>query len=166
MYNDGSSVSKLTVPTTAGSYLLNMTSNGLSFSTPTAKFSKTFNYSWTGSGHSVITEGLTSNDTDLTGDIMLSSSIKYMITLDLVLKCGNYEQALVGFTNTPTLTSDVQTTVVLKGLLDSPVPSLHVSGSSIIASSKDGPLRLIIVCTSETTISHTYSHFQVTIVEL
>ena len=167
VYNDGSNVSKLTLPTTSGSYLLNVSSNGgVTLSPPTAKLSKTFNYSWGGSGHSVVNEGLTSSDTDLTGDIMLSSNSKYLLTLDLVLKCGNYEQAFVGFTNTPTLTIDLQGSTVLKGLLDNPVPSLHVSGSSIISSSKDGALRINIVRTGDTTISHTYSHFQVTVVEL
>ena len=97
---------------------------------------------------------------------MLTSNSKYLLTVDLNIKCGNYEQAFVGFTNTPTLTIDIQGSTVLKGLLDNPVPSLHMSGSSIITSSKAVPLRLNIVRTGDTTISHTYSHFQVTIVEL
>ena len=166
MYNDGSSVSKLTVPTIAGSYVLNVSSNGLSFTTPPAKLSKTFTYTWTGSSHSVVSEYLGSDNSNLTEELMLSSNSKYLVTIDLNLKCGNYEQAFVGFTSTPTLIITTVQSTLLKTTLDSPMPSMNVSGTSLVTPTKDGALMLVVARSGDTTISHTYSHFQVTIVEL
>ena len=166
VYNDGSSVSKLTVPTTAGSYVLNVSSNGLSFTTPPAKLSKTFTYTWPDSGHSVVSEYLGSDNSNLTEELMLSSNIKYLVTIDLNLKCGDYEQAFVGFTSTPTLVITTVQSTLLKATLDSPLPSMNVSGTSLVTPTKDGALTLVVTRSGDTTISHTYSHFQVTIVEL
>ena len=166
VYNDGSSVSKLTVPTTAGSYVLNVSSSGVSFSTPPAKFSKTFTYSWSGSGHSVVSETLGSDNSNLTEDLTLSSNSKYLVTIDLSLKCGNYEQALVGFTDTPTLVITTFRATLLKTTLDNPTPTMNVSGTSIFSPLKDGGLQLVVSRSGDTTISHLYSNFQVTIVEL
>ena len=166
VYNDGSSVSKLTLPTTNGSYVLNVSSSGVSFTTPPAKLSKTFNYTWTGSGHSVVSEYLDSNNSNMGDEIMLSSNSKYLVTIDLNLNCGNYEQAFVGFTNTPTLVITTVQSTLLKATLDSPLPSMNVSGTSIVTPTKDGALTLVVTRSGDTTISHTYSNFQVTIVEL
>ena len=166
VYNDGSSVSKLTVPTTAGSYVLNVSSNGVSFSTPPTKFSKTFTYSWSGSGHSVVSETLGSDNSNLTEDLTLSSNSKYLVTIDLSLKCGNYEQAFVGFTDTPTLVITTFRATLLKTTLDNPTPTMNVSGTSIFSPLKDGGLQLVVTRGGDTTISHLYSNFQVTIVEL
>ena len=166
VYNDGSSVSKLTLPTTNGSYVLNVSSSGVSFTTPPAKLSKTFNYTWTGSGHSVVSEYLDSNNSNMGDEIMLSSNSKYLVTIDLNLNCGNYEQAFVGFTSTPTLVITTVQSTLLKATLDSPLPSMNVSGTSLVTPSKDGALTLVVTRSGDTTISHTYSNFQVTIVEL
>ena len=164
--NYGSSVSKLTVPTTAGSYLLNVTSSGISFEPQPAKFSKTFTYSWSGSGHTVVSEILGSDNSNLTEGLMLSSNSKYLVTIDLSLKCGNYEQAFVGFTNTPTLVITTSQATLLKTTLDNPTPTMNVSGTSIFSPLKDGGLQLVVTRGGDTTISHLYSNFQVTIVEL
>ena len=166
VYNDGSSVSKLTLPTTNGSYVLNVSSSGVSFTTPPAKLSKTFNYTWTGSGHSVVSEYLDSNNSNMGDEIMLSSNSKYLVTIDLNLNCGNYEQAFVGFTSTPTLVITTVQSTLLKATLDSPVPSMNVSGTSLVSPTKDGALSLVVTRSGDTTISHLYSNFQVTIVEL
>ena len=166
VYNDGSSVSKLTIPSTAGSYVLNVSSNGVSFSTPPAKLSKTFKYEWSGSGHSVVSEYLGSSNANVTEEIMLSSNSKYLITIDLSLNCGNYEQAFVGFSNTPTLVITTVQATLQKATLDNPMPSMNVSGTSIVTPTKDGALSLVVTRSGDTTISHTYSNFQVTIVEL
>ena len=166
VYNDGSSVSKLTVPTTAGSYVLNVSSNGVSFTSPPTKLTKTFAYTWSGSGHSVVSEILGSNNANVTEEITLSSTSKYLVTIDLNLKCGNYEQAFVGFTSTPTLSIAMHNLVVLNATLDSPMPSMCVSGTSLITPFKSGALAINITHSGDTTISHTYSYFQVTILEL
>ena len=164
--NDKTGVSKLTIPSNPGTYLLNVSSSGVSFSTAPAKLSKTFTYTWTGSGHSVVSEYLGSDNSNLTEEIMLSSNSKYLVTIDLSLNCGNYEQAFVGFTNTPTLVITTVQSTLVKATLDNPMPSMNVSGTSIVTPTKDGALTLVVTRSGDTTISHTYSHFQVTIVEL
>ena len=166
VYNDGSNVSKLTLPTTTGSYLLNVTSSGVSFSTSPTKFSKTFTYSWSGSGHTVISETLGSSNTNLSEQLTLSSNSKYMVTIDLSLKCGDYEAALAGFKSPPTLTITTTRATLLKTTLDNPVPTVNVSGTGIFSPIQDGGLDLVVSRSGDTTISHLYSYFQVTIVEL
>ena len=164
--NDKTGVSKLTIPSNPGTYLLNVTSSGVSFSTPPAKLSKTFTYTWSGSGHSVVSEYLGSDNSNLTEGLMLSSNSKYLVTIDLSLKCGDYEQAFVGFTDTPTLVITTVQSTLLKATLDSPVPFMNVSGTSLVSPTKDGALSLVVTRSGDTTISHLYSNFQVTIVEL
>ena len=83
VYNNGSSVSKLTLPTTTGSYLLNVTSSGVSFTTQPTKLASTTIFQWDGSGHTVVTETIPSS-------ITLSSNSKYLFTFDIGLKCTNY----------------------------------------------------------------------------
>ena len=164
--NDRAGVGKLTIPSNPGTYLLNVSSSGVSFSASPTKFSKTFTYSWPGSGHSVISETLGSANSNLTEDLTLSSNSKYLVTIDLSLKCGNYEQALVGFTSTPTLAITTTRATLLKTTLDNPTPTMNVSGTSIFSPIKDGGLELVVSRSGDTTISHLYSYFQVTIVEI
>ena len=164
--NDKTGVSKLTIPSNPGTYLLNVSSSGVSFSTSPVKFSKTFTYSWSGSGHSVVSETLGSANSNLTADLTLSSNSKYLVTIDLSLKCGNYEEALVGFKSTPTLAITTTRATLLKTTLDNPTPTMNVSGTSIFSPIKDGGLELVVSRSGDTTISHLYSNFQVTIVEI
>ena len=164
--NDKTGVSKLTIPSNPGTYLLNVSSSGVSFSSSPTKFSKTFTYSWSGSGHTVVSETLGSANSNLTEDLTLSSNSKYLVTIDLSLKCGNYEEALVGFKSTPTLVITTTRATLLKTTLDNPTPTMNVSGTSIFSPIKDGGLQLVVSRSGDTTISHLYSNFQVTIVEL
>ena len=164
--NDGAGVSKLTIPSNSGTYLLNVSSSGVSFSSSPTKFSKTFTYSWSGSGHTVVSETLGSGNSNLTEDLTLSSNSKYLVTIDLSLKCGNYEEALVGFKSTPTLVITTTRATLLKTTLDNPTPTMNVSGTSIFSPIKDGGLELVVSRSGDTTISHLYSNFQVTIVEI
>ena len=164
--NDGAGVSKLTIPSNPGTYLLNVSSSGVSFSSSPTKFSKTFTYSWSGSGHTVVSETLGSANSNLTADLTLSSNSKYLVTIDLSLKCGNYEEALVGFKSTPTLVITTTRATLIKTTLDNPTPTMNVSGTSIFSPIKDGGLELVVSRSGDTTISHLYSNFQVTIVEL
>ena len=164
--NDKTGVGKLTIPSTPGSYLLNVSSSGVSFSASPTKFSKTFTYSWSGSGHTVVSETLGSANTNLTEQLTLSSNSKYLVTVDLSLKCGNYEQALVGFKSPPTLAITTIRATLLKTTLDNPTPTVNVSGSSIFSPLRDGGLDLVVSRGGDTTISHLYSNFQVTIVEI
>ena len=157
---------KLTLPSTPGSYLLNVTSSGRSFAESPTKFCKTFTYSWSGSGHSVVSESLSSSSTNLIEPLTLSSNSKYMVTIDLSLKCPNYEAALAGFKSTPTLTITTIRATLLKTALDNPVPTMNVSGTSIFSPLQDGGLNLVVSRSGDTTISHLYSNFQVTIVEI
>ena len=164
--NNRVGVSKLTIPSNSGTYLLNVSSSGVSFSSSPTKFSKTFTYSWSGSGHTVVSETLGSANSNLTEQLTLSSNSKYLVTVDLSLKCGNYEQALVGFTDTPTLAITTDRATLLKTTLDNPTPTMNVSGTSIFSPLKDGALSLVVSRSGDTTISHLYSNFQVTIGEL
>ena len=167
VYNDGSSVSKLDVPTTNGSYLLNVSSNGgVTLSPPPTKLATTFNYEWTGSGHSVVAETLTSTNTNLSSSITLSSNSKYLFTFDIGLKCTNYEQAFIGFTDDPYVTIGVKPTIGLRLYLNAASSTLHASGSCIVSPATTGALSISVARGGDTTISHIYSHFQVTIVEL
>ena len=166
VYNNGTTVSKLDVPTTNGSYLLNVSSNGVSFTTPPTKLATTFNYEWTGSGHSVVTESLTSTNTNLSSSITLSSNSKYLFTFDIGLKCTNYEQAFIGFTDDPFVTIGVKPTIALRMYLNATSSTLHASGSCVGSPTTTGELAISVARGGDTTISHIYTHFQVTIVEL
>ena len=164
--NDKTGVGKLIIPSTPGTYLLNVSSSGVSFSPSPTKFSKTFTYSWSGSGHTVISETLGSTNTNLSEQLTLSSNSKYLVTVDLSLKCGNYEAALEGFKSPPTLAITTIRATLIKTTLDNPVPTVNVSGSAIFSPLRDGGLDLVVSRSGDTTISHLYSNFQVTIVEL
>ena len=118
----------MTLPTTAGSYLLNVTSDGVSFATQPTKLATTFNYEWTGSGHTVLTDSLSSQNTNLSTSITLSSSSKYLFTFDIGLKCTKYEQAIIGFTNEPFLMIDVRPLSALRMYLNAATSSLQASG--------------------------------------
>ena len=166
VYNNATTVSKLDVPTTNGSYLLNVSSNGVSFTTPPTKLATTFNYTWTGSGHSVVTESLTSTNTNLSSSITLSSNSKYLFTFDIGLKCTNYEQAFIGFTDDPYVTIGIKPTIALRMYLNATSSTLHASGSCVGSPTTTGELAISVARGGDTTISHIYTHFQVTIVEL
>ena len=167
VYNDASGVSKLTIPSTSGSYLLNVSSNGgLSLSTPPTKLVTTFNYEWGGSGHTVVTESLSSQNTNLSSSITLSSNSKYLLTIDIGLKCTNYEEVFIGFTDDPYLTIGVKPDIALKMFLNAASATMHASGSCIISPTTTGAMTISVARGGDTTISHTYSHFQVTVVEL
>ena len=164
--NDKTGVGKLTIPSNPGTYLLNVSSSGVSFSSSPTKFSKTFTYSWSGSGHTVISETLGSANTNLSEQLTLSSNSKYLVTVDLSLKCANYEAALEGFKSPPTLAITTIRATLIKTTLDNPTPTMNVSGTSIFSPLKDGGLQLVVSRSGDTTISHLYSNFQVTIVEI
>ena len=152
VYNDGSSVSKLTLPTDDGKYLLNVSRNGVSITTQPTKLAIAATFQWDGSGHSVITETIPSS-------ITLSSSSKYFLTFHIGLKCTNYEQALIGFTDDPFLTIGVKPTIGLKVYLNAATSSLHTSGSCIGSPATTGAISISVTRDGDTTITHIYTHF-------
>ena len=167
VYNDGSSVSKLDIPTDSGKYMLKVSDNALAFSLPDTKLNKTFDYSWTGSGHSVVSETLTSTDnTNLSEEITLSSDRQYLITIDVVLTCTNYEQALVGFTTTPNLSIGIRPNNIIVIPLNNPLPTIIASSSSVITPTTSGSLAFEVIRSGDTSIAHLYTRLHVTVVEL
>ena len=157
--NDGAGVSKLTIPSNSGSYLLNVTSSGISFEPQPTKLSTTYTFNWGGSGHSVVNEALSTS-------ITLSSSSKYLFTFDIGLKCTNYEQALIGFENEPLLLIGVRPMSALRMNLGAATSTLFASGTCVGSPATSGQMSISVTRDGDNTISHTYSHFQVTVVEL
>ena len=159
VYNNGTTLSKLDVPTTNGSYLLNVTSSGISFEPQPTKLSTTYTFNWGGSGHSVVNEALSTS-------ITLSSSSKYLFTFDIGLKCTNYEQALIGFENEPILLIGVRPMSALRMNLGAATSTLFASGTCVGSPATSGQMSISVTRDGDDTISHIYSHFQVTVVEL
>ena len=157
--NYGTGVSKLTIPSNSGTYLLNVTSSGISFEPQPTKLSTTYTFNWGGSGHSVVNEALSTS-------ITLSSSSKYLFTFDIGLKCTNYEQALIGFENEPLLLIGFRPLSALRMSLDATTSSLYASGSCIGSPATSGAMSISVTQNGDTSISHIYTHFQVSIVEL
>ena len=157
--NYGASVSKLTIPSNSGSYLLNVTSSGISFEPQPTKLSTTYTFNWGGSGHSVVNEALSTS-------ITLSSSSKYLFTFDIGLKCTNYEQALIGFENEPLLLIGVRPMSAMRMNLGAATSTLFASGTCVGSPATSGQMSITVTRDGDDTISHIYSHFQVTVVEL
>ena len=157
--NYGTGVSKLTIPSNSGTYLLNVTSSGISFEPQPTKLSTTYTFNWGGSGHSVVNEALSTS-------ITLSSSSKYLFTFDIGLKCTNYEQALIGFENEPLLLIGVRPMSALRMNLGAATSTLFASGTCVGSPATSGQMSISVTRDGDDTISHIYSHFQVTVVEL
>ena len=131
-----------------------------------AKLSKTFEYtSWT-SGHQVVSEALTSEGSDLSAPIKLEPNKTYMITIDAVLRCDNYEQALVGFTSVPTLIMGVETATIIKANLNNPVPTTTLSSTNIFTSVRPVNMKIQVIRFGDTTIDHYFTRLKVSIMEL
>ena len=167
VYNNGTNVSKLTIPSTAGKYVMEVKENGtVSLSPTSAKLSKTFEYtSWT-SGHQVVSEALTSEGSDLSAPIKLEPNKTYMITIDAVLRCDNYEQALVGFTSVPTLVMGVETATIIKASLNNPVPTTTLSSTNIFTSVRPVDMKIQVIRSGDTTIEHYFTRLKVSIMEV
>ena len=157
--NYGTGVSKLTIPSESGTYLLNVSSSGISFEPQPTKLSTTYTFNWGGSGHSVVNEALSTS-------ITLSSSSKYLFTFDIGLKCTNYEQALIGFENEPILLIGVRPMSALRMNLGAATSTLFASGTCVGSPATSGQMSIAVTRDGDDTISHIYSHFQVTVVEL
>lgn len=166
VYNNDTTVSKLTIPATSGKYMLEVDGDGSpSFALPDTKLSKTFEYSWT-SGIEIVTQSLTSANTDLTEAITLVADKSYLITIDTVISCPDYEQAIVGFTSTPNLVIIVDTARIINIPLSNPLPITLASGSSVIAPTKTSTLTISVLRTGDTTITHYFTQMKVSVVEL
>lgn len=86
-----------------------MSGNGIpSFALPDTKLNKTFECNCV-SGIEIISQSLTSTNTNLTEVISLTADKSYLVTTDTVLSCSNYEQVLMGFTIIPNLIIGVDT---------------------------------------------------------
>ena len=135
------------------------------FSLPDTKLSKTFEYNWP-SAHQVVTESLSNTNTDLTEAITLLANRSYLITIDAVITCANYEPAIAGFTNTPMLSIGVGSDRIIYTPLNNPLPTTLASGSSVITPTSTNPLSIAVVRSGDTTITHTFSRLKVSVIEL
>ena len=166
VYNSGNTVSKLTIPSTRGKYMFEVQGTGLpTFSLPDTKLSKTFEYNWP-SAHQVVTESLSNTNTDLTEAITLLANRSYLITIDAVITCENYEPAIAGFTNTPMLSIGVGSDRIIYTPLNNPLPTTLASGSSVITPTSTNPLSITVARSGDTTITHTFSRLKVSVIEL
>ena len=135
------------------------------FSLPDTKLSKTFEYNWS-SAHQVVTESLSNTNTDLTEAITLLGNRSYLITIDAVITCANYEPAIAGFTNTPMLSIGMGSNRIIYIPLNSPLPTTLASGSSVITPTSTSPLSIAVARSGDTTITHTFSRLKVSVIEL
>ena len=166
VYNGGNNVGKLTMPSSRGKYMLEVQSTGLpAFTLPDTKLSKTFEYNWS-SAHQVVTESLSSADTNLTEAITLLSGKSYLITIDTVITCADYEQAIVGFTNTPTLSIGTNSDRIINIPLNNPLPTTIASGSSVVTPTNTSSLSIAVTRSGDNTITHHFSRLKVSVVEL
>ena len=128
--------------------------------------SKTFEYTCGTSGVEVVTQSLTSTSTNLSEAISLSSSKPYLITIDAVLSCSNYEQVLIGFTNTPNLVIGINSARIINIPLSNPLPTIHVSGTNVITPTREGALVIEVLRSGDNTITHYFTQLKVSVVEL
>ena len=89
-----------------------------------------------------------------------------MITIDAVLRCDNYEQALVGFTSVPTLVMGVETATIIKASLNNPVPTTTLSSTNIFTSVRPVDMKIQVTRSGDTTIEHYFTRLKVSIMEL
>ena len=166
VYNNKGSVSKLTIPSTSGKYMVEVNSSGTpSLSLPDTKLSKTFEYTC-GSGISIVTQSLTSTNTNLSEAITLTSGKSYLVTIDSVISCSDYEQVLAGFTNTPNLTISVESARIIDIPLNNPLPTTLASGSYVITQTRTNTMVIEVTRTGDTTITHYFTQLKVSVVEL
>ena len=166
MYNNEGNVSKLTLPSTSGKYMVEVNSSGTpSLSLPDTKLNKTFECN-IGSGISIITQSLTSSSTNLTEAITLTSGKSYLVTIDTVISCSDYEQVIVGFTNTPNLNIIVESASIINIPLNNPLPTTLASGSSVITPTRTNTMVIEVTRTGDTTITHYFTKLKVSVVEL
>ena len=165
MYNNDDEVSKLAIPTSSGKYMLGVNGDVPSFVPPHTKLSKTFEYTLT-SGHKIVSKSLTSAGTNRAKVITLKAGTSYLITIDTVVWCSNYEQVLMGFTSMPNLVIGADTARIINIPLSNPVPTTIASGSSVITPTKTNPLTIEVVGSVATTITHYFTGLKVSVVEL
>ena len=166
VYNSGTTVSKVTMPTTRGKYMLEVQGTGLpAFTLPDTKLSKTFEYNWT-SAHQVVTEALTSTNTNLTEAITLIANTSYLMTIDAVITCSDYESVIAGFTNTPMLSIGMGSDRIIYIPLNNPSPTTLVSGSSVVTPTSTNTLTITVNRSGDNTITHYFSRLKVSVIEL
>ena len=132
---------------------------------PDTKLSKTFECNC-GSSIEIVSESFTSANTTLKQAITLIASKSYLITIDTVIFCSNYEQVLMGFTSMPNLVIGVNTARIINIPLNNLVPTTIASGSSVITPTKTNPMTIEVVGSVATTITHYFAGLKVSVVEM
>lgn len=135
-----------------------------SFTLPDTKLTKSFEYNWT-SAHQIVNETLTSVNTNLTEAITLIGGRSYLFTINTTISCLDYEQAIVGFTNTPMLSIGVGSNRILYIPLNNPLPTTLASGSSVITMTSTNKLSFTVNRSGDNTITHYFTGLKVSVIE-
>lgn len=163
MYNNGSTVSKLAIPTDANKYMIERTSGGeVVLSAPAEKLIYTFEQLQAMSGTQIIA----SDTITPTGAPQLESDKRYLITLDMAINCYDYEQALVGFSTEPTYTIGFGSEVLIRAYIGNAVKYTHISGSAIVTPASKMNFVLSCSYSGDTTVTYYRGRYKVCIVEL
>ena len=162
MYNNGNTVSKLSIPSEANKYMIERTSGGeVLLSAPDEKLTFTFEQLQSNSGTQIIA----SDTITPTGAPRLESG-KNLITLDITVICYNYEQALAGFTTQPTYTIGFDNEAIIRASIGNAQRYTHLSGSAIVSPSSGASFVLSCSYSGDTTITYYRGRYKVNIVEL
>ena len=113
--------------------------------------------------HNVISA---SSSTNLSEAITLTSGKSYLVTIDTVISYSDYEQVIVGFTNTLNLTIGVDKAHIIDIPLNNPISPTLVSGSSVITPTRTNTLTIAVTRYGNTTITHYFTQLKVSVVEL
>ena len=163
MYNNGNTVSKLSIPSDANKYMIERTSGGeVLLSAPDEKLTFTFEQLQSNSGTQIIA----SDTITPTGAPWLDIGKKYLITLDITVICYDYEQAFVGFTSVPTYTIGFDNEAIIRANIGNAQMYTHLSGSAIVSPSSGANFVLSCSYSGDTTITYYRGRYKVNIVEL
>lgn len=174
----GGDAKGLSLPSTEGNYLLSIGTSGPALVATSGNGSKTFKsiHYTTGKNDTLVscTLGGKSNDNMITSDdLTIEMGKQYLMTVDIDLRCSDYEAVLDGFTsgNEPLIgvyyTSNGSNPeyIIESNVIANPLPFIHITGNGIFTANGE-TFTLGIQRTGATTISHKIKRLVVRLVEL
>ena len=174
----GGDAKGLSLPSTEGNYLLSIGTSGPALVATSGNGSKTFKsiHYTTGKNDTLVscTLGGKSDDNMITSDdLTIEMGKQYLMTVDIDLRCSDYEAVLDGFTsgNEPLIgvyyTSNGSNPeyIIESNVIANPLPFIHITGNGIFTANGE-TFTLGIQRTGATTISHKIKRLVVRLVEL
>ena len=162
-YNNGNTVSKLAMPTTSGEYVLKVDGTGAySLALPTTRVA--FNYDVPIEGaYEVTTETITTS-----GTATLVAGKQYALSVDVVMRCDDYEPAIEGFASNdmPIIAITWNTSTIINATIANPQPYTYLSGTTIIEPSINTTLSLNVQRNGSKDITHYYERFHISVHEV